>query len=294
MNNQPIILRAGALEAALSPEAGGSLRWLSYDGVDLLRRAPDGSADPLAMASFPLVPYANRIAHGRFLFDGKNCQLRRNFGDHPHSIHGVGWQTKWTAKETYADSVKLVKIHDVNDDWPWPFRVGQCVALKSSHMSMSLSLTNVGDTPMPAGLGFHPYLLADAATHLQFDARSLWLSTPDMLPDREVSADRLGDWSHPAPVPGDSLIDNVYGGWGGSATVLRGDGLRLTLRATGADWLHVFRPPGGTDFCLEPVSHMPDAINRPSGMAILVPGETMQLSMTIEIDRTLPKSAGIA
>ena len=57
------------------------------DGVDLLRRAPDGADDPLAMASFPLVPYANRIAQGRFAFDGADHQLPRNFGDHPHSIH---------------------------------------------------------------------------------------------------------------------------------------------------------------------------------------------------------------
>ena len=80
------------------------------DGVDLLRRAPDGADDPLAMASFPLVPYANRIAQGRFAFDGADHQLPRNFGDHPHSIHGFGWQASWTAKATGADHVLLV--HD--------------------------------------------------------------------------------------------------------------------------------------------------------------------------------------
>ncbi|WP_255245609.1 hypothetical protein [Sphingobium sp. D43FB] len=81
------------------------------------------------------------------------------------------------------------------------------------------------------------------------------------------------------------------------AIVERGDGLRLTLTASGADWLHVYRPPGSDAFCLEPVSHMPDALNRADGMAIVVPGATHSLSMRIEIgksDQVLPKSAGIA
>lgn len=289
-------MRAGGLEAALSPVIGGSLLCLALDGVDLLRCAPDGTGDPLAMASFPLVPYANRIADGRFSFDGERYQLPLNFGDHPHSIHGFGWQTAWTASETAETAATLVHHHGGDAGWPWPYRAQQRVAVTPSQLSMSLSITNVGDVAMPAGLGFHPYFLADAATRIQFDADGLWLSTADMLPDRKAPADALGDWSRPAIVGGDTLVDNAYTGWTGSATIRRGDGLRLTLRATGADILHVYRPPSSGDFCLEPVSHMPDAINR-GGMASLAPGDTAHLTMTIaidKIDQTLSKSAGIA
>ncbi|MEC3911582.1 aldose 1-epimerase [Sphingobium sp. CR2-8] len=277
-------MRAGGLEAALSPAVGGSLLRLSLDGVELMRGAPDDAIDPLAMASFPLVPYANRIADGRFTFDGADYQLPRNFGDHPHSIHGFGWQTSWTASETAETAALLVHEHGGDAGWPWPYRAEQRVMLTPSQLSMSLSATNVGDAPMPIGLGFHPYFLADSETLLQFGAHSLWLSTPDMLPDREARADALGDWSRLASVRGDSLIDNPYSDWDGIATIERGDGLRLTLTATGADWLHVYRPPGEAFFCVEPVSHMPDAIHR-GGMPILAAGDTARLSMTIAIDR---------
>ncbi|WP_298399704.1 aldose 1-epimerase [Sphingobium sp.] len=290
------MLAAGGLETALSPAIGGSLLYLALDGVDLMRRAPEGANDPLAMASFPLIPYANRIAHGRFTVKGQDYQLPLNFGDHPHSIHGFGWQTPWTAKETGPDAVRLVQTHVGDAGWPWSYRAEQRIALTPSQLSMSLSLTNVGDAPMPAGLGFHPYFLADEATTLRFDARNLWLSTSDMLPKSETPADTLGDWSRPGIVLGDTLIDNAYTGWTGPAIVERGDGLRLTLRAQGADWLHVYRPPASQDFCLEPVSHMPDAINR-GGMAMVAPGDSAQLVMTIAIDRidqTLSKSVSIA
>ncbi|EQB11444.1 aldose 1-epimerase [Sphingobium lactosutens] len=289
-------MRAGALEAALSPAIGGSLTGLTLDGVDLLRRAPEGATDPLAMACFPLVPYANRIAEGRFTFDGEEHRLPLNFGDHPHSIHGLGWQTNWTVKTTAVDHILLEHEHGGDAGWPWRYRAQQDVRLTPAQLSLSLSLFNASDRPMPAGLGFHPYFVADEQTRLSFATQTLWLSSPDMLPQQEVAADSLGDWSRPSPVVGDSLIDNVYGGWDGAATVERGDGVWLTVTAAGAQWLHVYRPPGEAYFCLEPVSHMPDAINR-GGMAVLQPGETARLHMTIAIDRrdqALPKSGRIA
>ncbi|MDR7154936.1 aldose 1-epimerase [Sphingobium xenophagum] len=290
-------MRAGGLEAALSPACGGALRWLALDGTDLLRRAPEGSVDPLDMASFPLVPYANRIADGRFCFAGQDYHLPLNFGDHPHSLHGHGWQSGWAVTEQSDDAAQFTLVHRPDARWPWAFTARQHIALSPDAIVLTLALTNDADGDAPVGLGFHPYFHADADTRLQFAAGSLWLSTPDMLPERSVPADTLGDWSRLAPVQGDSLIDNVYGGWDGLAIVERGDGLRLMLTASGADWLHVYRPPGSDAFCLEPVSHMPDALNRADGMAIQPPGATRSLSMCIEIDKSdqaLPKSARIA
>src|SRR3546814_5231035 len=72
---------------------------------------------------------------------------------------------------------------------------------------MRLTLRNIGDEAMPAGLGFHPYFQADEDSSLQFQADRLWLAAADLLPVREVAADALGDWSAGAPVRGDGLID---------------------------------------------------------------------------------------
>lgn len=250
----------------------------------LLRSAPPGSADPLDMASFPLVPYANRIAQGRYGVDGQSYQLPRNFGDHPHSIHGFGWQLPWQVLEQSGQEAWLAHRHAGDAGWPWPYCAQQHVRLNADALDVTLSVRNLGEAPMPCGLGFHPYFALHAGTMLRFRADTLWLSTPDMLPDRAVPADTLGHWSQGAAVAGDSLIDNAYGGWDGTAIVDRGDGIRLTLRAQDADHLHLFRPPGGDFFCLEPVSHMPDAINREQGMAMLAPGATQTLTMTLAVE----------
>jgi len=285
------------VEVALAPAVGGSIAALRLGGVDLLRPAPAGSSDPLSMGSFPLAPYANRIAHGRFACGGRQVQLPLNFGDHPHSLHGLGWTSAWAVAAMTPDSATLIHRHDGGDGWPWAYRAEQHFFVTVDGVAMTLTLHNLSDRAMPAGLGFHPYFCADEKTRLQFDADSLWLSTPDMLPERRVAGDGLGNWAAGAPVMGESLIDNVYGGWNGCAFVERGDGVRLELTATGAPWLHLFRPPQADFFCVEPVSHMPDAINRPDGMDMIAPGTEKSLSLCIRIgnsEETLSKARKIA
>ncbi len=258
--------------------------------MDILRRAAEGEANPLGFASFPLVPYANRIAHGRLPVTGGVHQMPLNFGDHPHSLHGHGWQTEWLVESATDTGAVLSLMHEADDRWPWSFRAEQRVTLSNDALAMTVSLTNLSDEDAPVGLGFHPYFHADDATLLRFDADRVWLSTPDMLPEQPTHAGHFADWAEGAPVSGDGLIDNVYEGWTGNAEVIRHGGLRIHLGAEGADWLHVYRAPGLMSFCLEPVSHMPDAINR-DGMERLAPGASRALSMTIRVqqgDETLP------
>lgn len=274
---------SGQLRANFSVKTGASLTGLSIDGRDVLRPAPEVSDNPLEMGSFPLVPYANRIAHGHFTVQNKTFQLPLNFGDHPHSIHGVGWTAPWDVAESGDDSLTLIHAHAADDAWPWAYQAVQRAQANDTALDLSLTVRNLSDEPMPCGLGFHPYFLATAQSRLTFASTGVWLSTPDMLPSELVAAETLGDWGQGAPVPGTSLVDNCYVGWDGRALIDQGD-RRIALTATGAPFLHVYRPPGEPFFCVEPVSHMPDAINRPEGMDMLAPGAEQVLTMRIALD----------
>lgn len=141
-------------------------------------------------------------------------------------------------------------------------------------------MTNLDATPMPAGLGFHPYFPLDETTRLSFRADQVWLADETMLPTDTAPAGTFGDWSTPHPLSGSTLIDNCYAGWNGAAAIERGDA-RISLSADAADWLHLYRPPDRDFFCIEPVTHMPDAINRAAPMPTLAPGESTALTMTI-------------
>lgn len=274
-----LVAHGWALE--LLPSLGGAVGALSHHGNPVLRptgAAPGGALDT---GCFPLVPYANRIADGRFDFAGDSYALPRNFGTHPHSIHGVGWQSAWTVDEVAGDAAVLTHDHDGGGGWPWRYRAEQRFVLAPGALRIDLSLTNCDHRPMPAGLGLHPYFPCDAATRLGFSATRLWLADATMLPTVATAPDGFGDWTRPAPVMGDMLIDNAWQGWDGHARIDQCWG-SVILSAQGAGCLHLYRPPGQPCFCVEPVSHLPDAINR-DGMAILAPGATARLTMTLTV-----------
>ncbi|WP_241242042.1 aldose 1-epimerase [Sphingobium algorifonticola] len=277
------IASSGA-EAVIAPGRGGALLRLQIDGRDVLRPAPCHATDPLEMACFPLVPYANRIAHGQFRFDGQNYRLPRNFGAHPHSLHGVGWTSHWSVEAATANCATLVHDHAGTADWPWAYRAVQIIRIYADSLAMTLSVRNCAGTPAPAGLGFHPYFTASKAMRLRFTAAGLWQSAaPDWLPLDHDRADALGNWSDGAPATGTTLIDNCYSGWSGIATLDDDNEQSVSLTAEGATWLHLYRPPDAHFVCLEPVSHMPDAINRTGGMPVLASGEERRLAMRIAV-----------
>lgn len=152
----PLRLAAGAWEATLLPSLGGAVATLRRSGIDILRPTPREPEGALDTACFPLVPYANRIAFGRFRFAERDIVLPRNFGDHPHTLHGVGWQRPWTVVDVRDDAATLRLTHAGDQDWPWPFEAEQRFQLEAGGMRTTLSLT-AGDVAMPAGLGLHPY-----------------------------------------------------------------------------------------------------------------------------------------
>ena len=75
-----LVLQQQQTRLTLDPQRGGVIRELSWHGHDILRpTAPEAGDDPLQTACFPMVPYVNRVAHGRFGFGGHAVQLQRNW-----------------------------------------------------------------------------------------------------------------------------------------------------------------------------------------------------------------------
>src|SRR3954465_5595082 len=90
-----LILTAGASSIVVAPEHGTGLVGWMRGRTALLRHAlPEAAAfgDSHAMGLFPLLPYCNRIGWTRFSWQGRDYHLARNFGDSPHTIHGIGWE----------------------------------------------------------------------------------------------------------------------------------------------------------------------------------------------------------
>lgn len=276
-----MILTAHGWSLGVRPDLGGAIDHLRHGGRDILRPTPPDAKDALDTACFPLVPYANRIAHGRFTVDREHYRLPLNFGDHPHSLHGFGWQAPWQIVTHQADVITLRHDFAGGAGWPWSYRAEQRFELSPQLVRATLNVTNLSAGSMPVGLGFHPYFPLDAGTRLTFDAARSWDIDSTVLPTLPLDSDYFGDWKVGQAVAGDRLIDNSFEGWDGAALILQSD-RAYRMVAEGAAVLHLYRPPDHDFFCVEPVSHLPDAINR-GGMPMLAPGAQQSLRMTLTV-----------
>jgi len=272
-------LSAGTWTLTIAPELGGAITALRRQGEDVLRPAPDGAREPFLLASFPMAPYANRIANGRFEAGGERYALVPNHDGQDHPLHGVSWLRPWDVETSDASSATLVHRHSGDATWPWSYRAEQHFALDEAGLSIALTLINEHDRPMPASLGFHPYFPASATMALRFEADEVWLHDEQCLPSMLAAADSFGDWESGGPVQGAPFIDNSYVGWTCTTRITRPDG-DLLLTGENTPVLHLYTPPGEPFFCMEPATSTPDAFNR-STPVTLGPGQSHRIGMAI-------------
>ncbi|MBF7010050.1 aldose 1-epimerase [Novosphingobium resinovorum] len=272
-----IQLRSGSSEATLLPHLGGSIGSFAVGGKDILRPTPADAASPLDAACFPLVPYANRIADGRFSFAAKDYALPRNVAGFEHPIHGLGWIMPWMVKDEQADRAVLACMHATDAHWPWDWSATQTFVLERGALRVTLEVANRSDRPMPCGLGQHPYFVREPDAWVTFSAEGVWLSDARMIPSEAAPADTFGDFAGAAVPDPAVLTDNCWFGWQGEARLGS-----VSVTSPEAGFLHLYAPPGEDFLCLEPTTAMPDAFGRvSSGMTVLEPGETQALTMLV-------------
>ena len=222
-----LTLRSGESSVVLAPEIGGAIVGWTFGAVPLLRRpAPDAimAGNVRGLACFPLVPFSNRIAHGRFRWDGTDYLLDRNFGDHPHAIHGVGWQRAWTVAAVGSASrhADAAARRGGRAGAKLAVRLRGRTALYADarmHCIVELAVRNLHPSPAPAGLGLHPYFPRDGAPTLRFNAAQVWLNGANSLPSEPVPVPPAWDHSGGQPV-GSASLDNCYRGWDGVAHIV--------------------------------------------------------------------------
>ena len=165
-----INLSAGPLSLTLSPAVGGSIARFDFvrgaKRVPILRGCDGDSGDVLAMGSFPLVPYVNRIRGGEFRFGDRLVQLAPNMAGDPSPLHGQGWLGQWDVVEA-GDDASILRFHHDAGEWPWAYVAEQRFELNADGLDLSLRCMNLSDEPMPCGLGQHPYFHCGPATRIE-------------------------------------------------------------------------------------------------------------------------------
>lgn len=273
-------LRAGALRLALRPDLGGCIAGLWHGDTPVLCSAePATLTGPRPSAAFPLVPYSNRLGYRRFRWKGREHTTRANYGDSPHSVHGVGWMRPWQIVSSSALEVVLRYRHAPDGDWPFAFEASQYFTLTPQSMHIEMVFVNTGDVAQPVGLGWHPYFPKRARSRLHIECAERWDNDAAMLPVRRVAQPGIdSDVSH-------LDFDNCFDGWRGAARI-RDERFSLQLTSS-LDRLVVYTPQDKDFFCVEPVSHVSNAIHMADplahGLRSVAPGERTGAWMQLDI-----------
>ena len=273
-------LHAGALRLALRADLGGSIAGFWHGDTPVLKSTePALLADARDSASYPLVPYSNRIGLCRFRFKGRDYTTERNFNDGPHSLHVVGWMRPWQVVSNSAVEVVLNMQHAPDAHWPFAFEARQFFALTPQSLTLQMQITNPGDVAQPVGLGWHPYFPRRARSRLHAELSDRWDYEPTLLPTRKVAQPGIdADVAH-------LDFDNCFEGWRGPVRI-RDERLSLQLTSS-LSYLVIYARPQRDVFCVEPVSHVNNAIHMADpashGLRTLEPGETFDAWMKLEV-----------
>jgi aldose 1-epimerase len=273
-----LVLRHEDTQLTLDAARGGAILEFNWRDRPIFRPTPRSAGDdPFALACFPMVPYANRIADGRFNFGARAVHLKRNWADDPHPLHGQGWRSPWVVVEATGSSA-LLMFEGGADEWPWRYRAEQHLQLSQSALLVRLSIENLAQSAMPVMLGLHPYFCDADRARLQASTPRVWLADRASLPIEEVTTPV--DWSFDRARPVTAVpLDHCFADWNSSAVLLWPD-RKVDIHASNCRYLHVYAPSGRDFFCVEPLSAAAGALNRERDEATVVqPGARFEIQV---------------
>lgn len=300
-----ITLELETLRLVISPSVGASIvsleirdnqgRW-----AHVLRCMPPESRDPSDAASFVMLPWTNRVKDASFAFGGASHALTPNHSDGT-AIHGVGRDLPWEIADRSPITARLTLDSRNRDEVACPFDFGavQRFEIGPRSVEIDLSVTNLGQTPMPAGCGHHPYF----HRHLFSDADELRVRmnlagrypANACIPTGAPVDDEVCASLREGKALGNPGLDDVFAGFGGEA-VLDWPQSNVRLRMACDEPLgHMViytprRADGQADefVCVEPVTMVNDGFNLLSrdetgtGVVVLKPGQTLRTRMSLK------------
>jgi aldose 1-epimerase len=280
-------LTCGAATLRLAPALGGRVTSLRLAGGGVARPVllafPEDATDLLHWPKggiYPLLPYGNRIRDARLA----GHVLRPHPDAAPHSLHGPAHREPWMLMAATSTGATLQLDRAADDQWPWRIACRLRFDLPAPDRArIVIGLHNADVTPMPAGLGLHPYLPHAPDAEVTIAAPVDWPVAPDGLAGVPRAAPALC-----GPLPR-GPVTCYRSGWDGHAVAaLPGGGRLAVTRLSGPlDHIVLHRPGDAPYLCLEPMSHVADAFNRASepgsGARILAPGEALEAAVELRL-----------
>jgi aldose 1-epimerase len=144
-------------QQAVITEVGATLREYSIGGRALI----DGfSAQQWSHGGRGqvLAPWPNRLADGRYEFEGESVQAAIDEPERGNAIHGLVRWLPWRAHAHAQNVVSMFCQLHPTPGYPFSLELRIDYRLGRGGLTVATSARNTGEAPLPFGVGFHPYL----------------------------------------------------------------------------------------------------------------------------------------
>lgn len=244
-------------------------------------------------------PWPNRLAGGRYEWDGKSYSVPINEPNRNTALHGLVSAELWTITELSEADVVLKYSLNASSAYPSDVEMVAHYSLDSEGLHVTVTATNTGPRSAPFGICPHPYLVAGSAP---LDKWTLEVAAESYL---EVSADRLlplelsevdgtdFDFREGAVLKGreiDHAFTNIFAEDGGLSTLLVSDPSGTFVGMNwdeSCPWVQIHTADKADPslsrhgLAVEPMTCPPDAFNSGTDVVKLYPGETFVTGWSI-------------
>ncbi len=236
----------------LSNSQGMTVRITNYGGIITSILVPDknGSMDDIVLGYDSLAGYlhetpyfgaivgryANRIAHGKFILDGKEYQLAVNNGT--NHLHGglkgfdkVVWDAKEVRSEDYVGLQLFYFSKDMEEGYPGNLKVKVDYFL-TNHNELKVEYEAETDKPTFINLSQHSYFNLAGTSGRDILGQDLWIDADrytvvndELIPTGELRDVKNTPMDFTEPHKIGSRIDEVPGGYDHNYVLNKQEGL---------------------------------------------------------------------
>jgi aldose 1-epimerase len=245
-----------------------------------------------------LYPFPNRIEGGKYNFKEQNYQLECNFPQENNAIHGLVYNQPFEviAKEDGNIGCTLILRHLNTKEKPgFPFQNMIETDYKwteENQFECTTKITNLSDSSMPVGHGWHPYFMAGNVVvdniHIQFPSQELFEVNDKGIPTgKRIAYKEFNALTQVKNTNFDScyLLENNTG----RADIIvenKRDNFKYNIwQETGIhkyNYLQVYTPPSRKSIAFEPMTCSPNAFNNGNGLIVLGPQERIGISWGVK------------
>lgn len=286
ISGNQITLVAGDQQAVIAT-VGAALREYSVAGRDVVVPFPADELPP-AFHGMVLAPWPNRLRDGQYDFDGRTLQVAVTERDRSTALHGMVSWSDWAVVDQGPAHVTLAFDLPASPGYPFQLALTTTYSLGEGGVTITTSARNAGATPLPYGVGFHPWFAPggtdlDACT-LQLGAASRVTVDDRLLPTGTVPVDGVFDLREPQSLAGvafdDAWVDPIADasgrswarlGWADGTTVeVWADAQARAWQICTGDFVPGVRRAG---VAIEPMSCIADAFRTGDDLVVLSPGQ---------------------